>query len=42
MFDINFSIAVESKRMESGGQYENGRYKPDYYKGTQSVVSKNT
>ncbi|AEE86992.1 unnamed protein product [Arabidopsis thaliana] len=23
--------------MESGGQYENGRYKPDYYKGTQSV-----
>jgi hypothetical protein len=37
MFDINFSIAVESKRMESGGQYENGRYKPDYYKGTQSV-----
>ncbi|KAL1190239.1 Protein BASIC PENTACYSTEINE5 [Cardamine amara subsp. amara] len=23
--------------MESGGQYENGRYKPDFYKGTQSM-----
>ncbi|KAG7544487.1 GAGA-binding transcriptional activator [Arabidopsis suecica] len=37
MFDLIFAIAVESKRMESGGQYENGRYKPDYNKGTQSV-----
>lgn len=25
--------------MENGGQYDNGRFKPDYFKGAQSVVS---
>lgn len=24
--------------MENGGQYDNGRFKPDYFKGAQSMV----
>ncbi|VVB08532.1 unnamed protein product [Arabis nemorensis] len=36
-FFYSVFLFLKIKRMENGGQYENGRYKPDYIKGAQSM-----